>query len=206
MNQCDANTLSIESFIEKLKDNNNFNEAFLESKTPIEAQKFVEFTFEVINTNKDYLQAAIFTFGREDLIPNMFTKIVDDINKKFPDFRSILIEVDQFRLSGQINLSNNTTDLKLRDDLYSFIFSKEQSFENIYQFVTENFSIDQMETLFDFLGKDFINNCISNKIESTRIFKIVYIICEHKQFLSNSIDPLIVGLGVIGKIRDILSD
>jgi DNA polymerase III delta prime subunit len=132
--------------------------------------------------------------------------LVQIINKKFPDFRSILIEVDQFRLSGQINLSNNTTDLKLRDDLYSFIFSKEQSFENIYQFVTENFSIDQMETLFDFLGKDFINNCISNKIESTRIFKIVYIICEHKQFLSNSIDPLIVGLGVIGKIRDILSD
>jgi hypothetical protein len=89
MNQCDANTLSIESFIEKLKDNNNFNEAFLESKTPMEAQKFVEFTFEVINTNKDYLQAAIFTFGREDLIPNMFTKIVDDINKKFPDSISI---------------------------------------------------------------------------------------------------------------------
>jgi hypothetical protein len=89
MKQCGASTLQIEKFIEILKENNNFNEAFLKSETPIEAQKFVEFTFEVINTNKDYLQAAIFTFGREDLIPKMFTKIVDDINKKFPDSISI---------------------------------------------------------------------------------------------------------------------
>ena len=53
MKQCGADTLQIEKFIEILKGSCNFNEAFLKSETPIEAQKFVEFTFEVINTNKD---------------------------------------------------------------------------------------------------------------------------------------------------------
>ena len=52
-------------------------------------------------SNKDYLQAAIFTFGREDLIPGMFVSLVNDIHKNFPNSISIFkyylerhIEVD----------------------------------------------------------------------------------------------------------------
>jgi len=69
--------------------------------TPTEAREFVEFTFDVIGTKKDYLQSAIFTFGREDLIPGMFVSIVNDMHKNFPDSISIFkyyldrhIEVD----------------------------------------------------------------------------------------------------------------
>ncbi|HXA02957.1 MAG TPA: DUF3050 domain-containing protein, partial [Cytophagaceae bacterium] len=55
----------------------------------------------IIGSDKDYLQAAIFTFGREDLIPGMFLSIINDIHKNFPDSISIFkyylerhIEVD----------------------------------------------------------------------------------------------------------------
>jgi hypothetical protein len=101
MNQCGADTSEIENFIEILKKTGDFNTAFKSSATPKEAKEFVNFTFNIIESNKDYLQSAIFTFGREDLIPGMFHSIVNDIHKNFPESISIFkyylerhIEVD----------------------------------------------------------------------------------------------------------------
>jgi hypothetical protein len=101
MQQCGADTSQIEKFIETLKKTGDFNKSYTDSETPKEARDFVEFTFKIIGSNKDYLQSAIFTFGREDLIPSMFVSIVNDIHKNFPETISIFkyylerhIEVD----------------------------------------------------------------------------------------------------------------
>lgn len=101
MQQCEANTEQIETFIETLQHTGNFEQAFEKSKTPIAVRDFVNFTFQVIHSQKDYLQSAVFTFGREDLIPGMFIPIVNDIHKNFPDSISVFkyylerhIEVD----------------------------------------------------------------------------------------------------------------
>jgi hypothetical protein len=101
MQQCGADTSKIEKFTTVLKNTNDFNVAFTVSETPKEALDFVNFTFKIIGSNKGYLQSAIFTFGREDLIPGMFVSLVNDIHKNFPDTISIFkyyldrhIEVD----------------------------------------------------------------------------------------------------------------
>jgi hypothetical protein len=101
MQQCGADTTIIQTFTNTLAHTQDFNAAFQSSQTPKEAREFVDFTFQIINSKKDYLQAAIFTFGREDLIPGMFISIVNDIDKNFPDSISIFkyylerhIEVD----------------------------------------------------------------------------------------------------------------
>ena len=101
MKQCGADYSKIEGFTEILKNTNDFSTAYKNSGTPKEAKEFVDFTFEIIKSNKDYLQSAIFTFGREDLIPGMFISIVNDLHKKFPDSIAIFkyylerhIEVD----------------------------------------------------------------------------------------------------------------
>ena len=101
MKQCGADSSKIKSFTEILKNTGDFSSAYKESATPKEAKDFVDFTFKIIGSNKDYLQSAIFTFGREDLIPGMFISMVNDIHSKFPDDISILkyylerhIEVD----------------------------------------------------------------------------------------------------------------
>ena len=62
MKQCGADTSKIEIFIKELKNGSDFNAAFLQSQTPKEASEFVDFTFKIINSNKVYLQSAIFTF------------------------------------------------------------------------------------------------------------------------------------------------
>lgn len=101
MQQCGADISGIERFIDELKRTGNFDSAFESSDTPSEARSFVNFTFEIIANGKEHLQAAIFTFGREDLIPGMFISIVNDIHRNFPETISIFkyylerhIEVD----------------------------------------------------------------------------------------------------------------
>ncbi|AWI27171.1 DUF3050 domain-containing protein [Flavobacterium pallidum] len=101
MQQCGADTSEIGKFISVLKDSGDLEVAFAASGTPEEARDFVNYTFEVIESDKDYLQSAVFTFGREDLIPGMFISIVNDIHQHFPNSISIFkyylerhIEVD----------------------------------------------------------------------------------------------------------------
>jgi len=101
MEQCGANTKPIQIFLAELKNGKGFNEAFEIAEAPASARAFVNATFETINSEKPHLQAASFTFGREDLIPNMFFSMVNDLNSTQPDQVSIFkyylerhIEVD----------------------------------------------------------------------------------------------------------------
>ncbi len=119
MKQCGADTKPIESFIAALQQSGDFEAAFEKSNTAAEAKAFVDFTFEIIGSNKAYLQSAIFTFGREDLIPGMFISIINEIHKNFPNEISIFkyyierhIEVDgdhhsHLALQMTNNLCNN---------------------------------------------------------------------------------------------------
>lgn len=101
MEQCGANTAPINTFINALQNGKSFDEAFELAEVPFAARDFVNSTFETINSGQTHLQAASFTFGREDLIPNMFFSMVNDLNSKQPDQVSIFkyylerhIEVD----------------------------------------------------------------------------------------------------------------
>jgi pyrroloquinoline quinone (PQQ) biosynthesis protein C len=85
MKQCGADTSSIELFIETLKATGDFHLSFAKSNTPKAAVEFVDFTFRMIKSGKAHLQSAIFTFGREDLIPGMFVSIINEIHKNFPE-------------------------------------------------------------------------------------------------------------------------
>lgn len=101
MAQCGANVEQMQLFTSTLQHTCDFIEAYEKAQTPEAAQNFVNFTFECIATQKPHLQAAVFTFGREDLIPAMFHSIVSDMHQKFPDVLNVFkyylerhIEVD----------------------------------------------------------------------------------------------------------------
>jgi hypothetical protein len=90
MQQCGAATEEIDGFLAHIQKTGDFNEAYKVVDTPLEARQFVDFTFGVINSGKPHLQAAIFTFGREDLIPGMFLTLVHNLDAQFPGEISIL--------------------------------------------------------------------------------------------------------------------
>ena len=55
------------------------------STIPNEVKDFLEFTFNVIEEGKPHKVAAAFTFGRENLIPSMFTAILKNFQNNFPE-------------------------------------------------------------------------------------------------------------------------
>lgn len=92
---------SINTFIKNLNKKIPLTESIIISNVPSESGKFIENTFSVINADVPYIQAAVFTFGREDLIPGMFISFVNELNKQTDNKINILkyylerhIEVD----------------------------------------------------------------------------------------------------------------
>lgn len=77
MEQVGANTAVIQGFVSLLKNNYSVADALAQLAVPASVKEFVQFTFEVIATQKPHLVAAVFTFGREELIPDMFIEIVN---------------------------------------------------------------------------------------------------------------------------------
>lgn len=84
MRNAGCDTTSIERFIDFLKNGLKVDDALNMAQAPAAAQAFVNNTFETINTNQAHIQAAVFTFGREDLIPGMFISFVKELQKTAP--------------------------------------------------------------------------------------------------------------------------
>ena len=85
MKQAGANTGEIERFTAAAQKAADIRQFIGESTLPDEIKNFLDVTFEVVESNKPHVQAAVFTFGREDLIPAMFLSMVADIEREFPD-------------------------------------------------------------------------------------------------------------------------
>ena len=85
MQQAGASTAAIEGLLSSLNAGETISKALEHPSIPAAAKKFMEFTFETIDTKKPHLMAAVFTFGREDLIPDMFISLIKELKKQFPD-------------------------------------------------------------------------------------------------------------------------
>lgn len=102
MQNAGSKTNQVEKFIELIQSGKMEPlKALADIEAPAHVQKFVKSTFDVINLNKPHVAAAVFTFGREDLIPGMFISFVRQLHKDEPEKFSIFkyylerhIEVD----------------------------------------------------------------------------------------------------------------
>lgn len=87
MEECGANTSRIENFITDLLSLKNILVDIKLSELPPAVKDFLNFTFFLIEEGKPHKVASAFTFGREDLIPDMFTAILREMQQNFPEFQ-----------------------------------------------------------------------------------------------------------------------
>ncbi|MEI6264776.1 MAG: DUF3050 domain-containing protein [Sphingobacteriia bacterium] len=154
MSETGANTENIQKFMTELKLTGSLEYSLMSIRISNTVKKFVNHTFSIINSNKPHIQAAVFTFGREDLIPEMFLSFVNDLNnvndKKLSIFKYYLerhIEIDgthhsKLALEMVKDLCNNNPvfweeaelaaikslemRLNLWDDIYNRIVNKNE--------------------------------------------------------------------------------
>lgn len=84
MEQAGADTGKIKALIAAANAGTPIRTILSDSSLPEAVKGFLGFTFDVIATGKPHVMAAVFTFGREDLIPDMFHALVKDLDRKFP--------------------------------------------------------------------------------------------------------------------------
>ena len=84
MDEAGANTEPIRSFIDNLTNGVDARFALEQSQAPDGAKQFVLGTLDVVDRGNASEMAAVFTFGREDLIPDMFIEIVRNLKERFP--------------------------------------------------------------------------------------------------------------------------
>lgn len=101
MKQCGSDISSILTFTYILSRTGNIQRAFLSSNTPETVRQFNSGTMQLLQTGKIHELASAFTFGREELIPDMFLEVVQQLDESLPNklskFRYYLlrhIEVD----------------------------------------------------------------------------------------------------------------
>ena len=84
MEQVGADTQPMRQCLHKLQSGQIINAVLQTDSIPAAAQHFMQYTFDLIFRAPVHVQAAVFTFGREDLIPDMFLALVNDLDKQFP--------------------------------------------------------------------------------------------------------------------------
>ena len=81
MRKAGADTNAIDDFIARICRREDVGDALDCCAAPPGARRFVNTTFNVIRSGELHRIAACFTFGREDIIPEMFRNIVEDLRK-----------------------------------------------------------------------------------------------------------------------------
>lgn len=86
MKQCGAHTEPITTFVEYLQKGYSYKSMIKYNVGEVNSavRDFLKVTFDIVQNNKEHEIASAFTFGREDLIPDLFTEIVKDLDKKLP--------------------------------------------------------------------------------------------------------------------------
>jgi hypothetical protein len=91
MQACGAETHAIDLLLKEIAAGTSVNDALLRCGAPHEAAEFVQNTFRILAEDELHKTAAAFTFGREDLIPEMFKGLVRDLNRELSGKLSIFL-------------------------------------------------------------------------------------------------------------------
>src|SRR5690606_34135825 len=85
MSSVAAQTGTAGQFIGNLQSGTDIFQAIDSLPVDVRVKDFLNYTFSVIQEGIPHKIASAFTFGREELIPDMFSAILKEVQTAFPD-------------------------------------------------------------------------------------------------------------------------
>lgn len=95
MEEVNADTKPILGFIEQINNGESIENCLLKADLPAYVKDFLSFTFATIEEDKVHVIASVFTFGREDLIPDMFIEMVKNIRNEKGSLLHLIYYLDR---------------------------------------------------------------------------------------------------------------
>jgi DNA polymerase III delta prime subunit len=169
-----------------------------------------QINFDCLNPEEEkFLKQEIYKKIQSKILPEEKFEIskehlVKIINKKFPDFRSILVEVSNFINTGEIDSQSQLVNNKVKLELYNLIYEQSLEYMKVYNFIMTNFGPDNIDNLIKLLGKSFIDWSIQENKSIEKLFECNYIIADYSSKLETNTDPIILGMTIIGKLNNVI--
>ena len=95
MEEAGASTLPMYNFLAGTGSLNDEVERIKHLELAEHIKQFLDFTFSIIQENKLHVIAAVFTFGREDLIPDMFIAMVKNLRHEGVSLSHLIYYLDR---------------------------------------------------------------------------------------------------------------
>ena len=165
--------------------------------------------FDCVDLEEErYLKTEFYKRIQNNILPKEEKEISKEnlggiINKKFPDFRSILVEIQDFLQTGDSEITGNISN-KVKIELYDFIFDKKYDYNKTYHFLMNTFGPEKMDQMIKLLGRSFVEYVMDkNPSLSSKLFDCNFIISDYSPLLETNTDPIILGMTIIGKFRNL---
>ena len=94
---------------------------------------------------------------------------------------------------------------KIKIDLFNFLYEN-GDYESVYHFLMTNFGQEKIDSMIKLLGKPFIDWSIENSKNIDKLFECNYVIADYTNKLETNTDPIVLGMTIIGKFRNILKE
>lgn len=168
----------------------------------------IDFDCKSVEEEK-YLKIEMFKRINNVILPSEGKEVpkkdlISIINKKFPDFRSIMVELQNYLETGNFTSGYCNISTKVKLDLYNCIYNESLTYDSIYHFLMNTFGADKIDVMMGLLGRPFIEWSVAEKKNVDKLFQCNYVIADYTSKLETNTDPIVLGMTVIGKFRDIL--
>jgi DNA polymerase III delta prime subunit len=169
-----------------------------------------QINFDCLDINEErFLKQEIFKRVKNVILPSEnFSVSKEDlvaiITKKFPDFRSIMVELQNFISTGSLSNQYSSVSNKVKTELYEMLYDTSYDYERVWHFINNIFGPEKIDVLFKLLGKPFVDWSIETGKDIEKLFLCNYILSDYSSKLDSVADPIILAMTVVGKYRDTL--